>query len=386
MAATRIRLGDSLEEVSRGVGPQWSRYRLLGATRGGLALAKEGVGQSPERYKLVEPGTIFYNPMRILLGSIAYLDEGEEPGLTSPDYVIFRATPGVLHPRWFYYWLRSNDGAAFIRTLARGAVRERMLFRRLAEADIDAPTFAGQAAFAKAISVVERARAAAEAQLQAVNGLRSAFLAALFSASKKWPVVSLESVSEIVSGVTLGRRPPVGPTRTVPYLTVANVKDGYLALEDVRSIEVTDSELEKWRLRPGDLLLTEGGDADKLGRGTIWRGEIANCIHQNHIFRVRFRPRVVDQEYAAAQVSSPYGKTYFLRHAKQTTGIATINQRVLRAFPLSCPSLQEQERVVATLRTQLEGAARLQEQAKEQLRALGALPAALLRQAFSREL
>ncbi len=79
----RLRLGECLEEVTTGVGSSWSRHRLLGATRGGLAAAKEAIGKNPKRYKLVEPGTIFYNPMRILLGSIAYLDEGEQPGITT---------------------------------------------------------------------------------------------------------------------------------------------------------------------------------------------------------------------------------------------------------------------------------------------------------------
>jgi type I restriction enzyme, S subunit len=146
----RIRLAECLEEVTHGVGQEWSRCRVLGATRAGLAPAKEQVGGNPQRYKLVGPKTIFYNPMRILLGSIAVVEEGEPPGITSPDYVVFRTRPGLLHYRWFYYWLRSADGAAFIRTLSRGAVRERMLFRRLA-------------AFAHRMPAVGRARGAAVA-------------------------------------------------------------------------------------------------------------------------------------------------------------------------------------------------------------------------------
>lgn len=55
----RRRLGDCLEEVARGVGSSWARYRVVGATRAGIAPAKEPVGKNPERYKLVEPGTIF---------------------------------------------------------------------------------------------------------------------------------------------------------------------------------------------------------------------------------------------------------------------------------------------------------------------------------------
>jgi len=91
------------------------------------------------------------------------------------------------------------------------------------------------------------------------------------------------------------------------------VKDGQLALEDVYSVHASDLEIEKWRLRRGDLLLTEGGDPDKLGRGRCWEEQIPECIHQNHIFRVRFGAAAVLPEFAALQAASPYGKGYFLR-------------------------------------------------------------------------
>jgi type I restriction enzyme S subunit len=49
-------------------------------------------------------------------------------------------------------------------------------------------------------------------------------------------------------------------------------------------IEVTEAEAEELRLQLGDVLFNEGGDRDKLGRGWVWSGEIAECIHQNHVF------------------------------------------------------------------------------------------------------
>lgn len=96
-------LGDCLAEVRNGIGPNWSQYVVLGATREGLAPAKEGVGKAPERYKLVNPVTVFYNPMRILLGSIAMVDDGDATGITSPDYVVLKGRRGILDTRWFYY-------------------------------------------------------------------------------------------------------------------------------------------------------------------------------------------------------------------------------------------------------------------------------------------
>ena len=144
----------------------------------------------------------------------------------------------------------------------------------------------------------------------------------------------LGEFSEIVSGITKGRKLKGRGTRKVPYLAVVNVQDRHLMLDAVKTIEVSEDEIEKFRLRKNDLLLTEGGDPDKLGRGSIWNGEILECIHQNHVFRVRLKSEKLNPVYLNWIIGSTRGKSYFLKSAKQTTGIASINMRQLRAFPL----------------------------------------------------
>jgi len=124
---------------------------VVGATRDGLALAKEGLGKHPERYKPVKQGNIFYNPMRIMIGSIAYAESETDIGITSPDYVVFRAETNFLNHCWFYHWLRSPFGDSLIRTLARGAVRERMLFSRLSKGSIELPSLDAQNSAAEKI-------------------------------------------------------------------------------------------------------------------------------------------------------------------------------------------------------------------------------------------
>lgn len=171
--------------------------------------------------------------------------------------------------------------------------------------------------------------------------------------SSGWPIVSLDEVCSITSGITKGRRPPPEPLREVPYMAVVNVQDGRLNLETVKTIQASLSEIERFRLLPGDLLLTEGGDPDKLGRGTVWSGEIGDCIHQNHIFRVRASSSLINTSFLSRLVASPAGKAYFLSKAKQTTGIASINLTQLRNFPVPLAPLNEQRRIAAKLDTAL---------------------------------
>jgi type I restriction enzyme S subunit len=166
---TTALLGDVLTEIKAGIGKEWAKYPVLGATRDGLAPAKERPGKNPERYKPVFPGTVFYNPMRILIGSIAFVDDGDERGITSPDYVVLRGKPGVVDSRWFYHWLRSPHGERCIQSLARGAVRERMLFNRLAEAEIELPDIDVQLRASRALIETRKMQAALRTQLSEID-------------------------------------------------------------------------------------------------------------------------------------------------------------------------------------------------------------------------
>ena len=177
---TRHNLGEVLEEVKRGIGPTWADYPVLGATRDGLAPAREAPGKHAPKYKPVFPGTVFYNPMRILIGSIALVDDDDAPGITSPDYVALRGKKGVVDSRWFYYWLRSPLGEQCILSLARGAVRERMLFNRLAESEIELPAFTIQQKASMALAALKPMRQAIECKINDINHLPQKILAQAF--------------------------------------------------------------------------------------------------------------------------------------------------------------------------------------------------------------
>jgi type I restriction enzyme, S subunit len=162
------------------------------------------------------------------------------------------------------------------------------------------------------------------------------------------PTIELERISEIRAGVTLGRK-LTGKTIHLPYLRVANVQDGHLDLRVLKEVEIYPEEREKWMLRRGDLMLTEGGDWDKLGRGTVWQDEVPDCIHQNHIFRVRLDQTRFDPWYVSALMSSPRGKEFFQAASKQTTNLASINQRQLKSFPIFDLPLDRQRALVSEL-------------------------------------
>ncbi|MFE3887488.1 restriction endonuclease subunit S [Streptomyces lydicus] len=159
----------------------------------------------------------------------------------------------------------------------------------------------------------------------------------------------LDAVADVSGGVTLGRTVPDGASVELPYLRVANVQDGFIDTSNVKTVRVLAGEVERYQLRQGDLVLTEGGDFDKLGRGAVWDGRIEPCLHQNHVFRVRCRLGHILPEYLALYLASAEGRRYFLSIAKQTTNLATISSAQLRATPVPCPSLAVQRHIVEVL-------------------------------------
>ena len=164
----------------------------------------------------------------------------------------------------------------------------------------------------------------------------------MFLNSKAWEERPLDLLAEVVSGITKGRKTKEPHLTEVPYMAVSNVKDGYIDWTTVKTIQATQQEIEQYRLLPDDVLMTEGGDPDKLGRGAILKEPLENCIHQNHIFRVRLNESLILPTFFAEYLKHQKAKRYFLGCAKQTTGIASINMRQLKALPVLLPPLELQ--------------------------------------------
>ena len=175
------------------------------------------------------------------------------------------------------------------------------------------------------------------------NAVKSRFVEMFgdFNIEAPFPIEQLDCIADLVSGITKGRKTKETELREVPYMAVSNVKDGYIDWTTIKTIMATEKEIEQYRIQPNDILMTEGGDPDKVGRGALISEVPQDCIHQNHIFRVRLNKKV-NPIYFEAYLQQPFTKRYFLKSAKQTTGIASINMTQLRNTPVVLPPIELQ--------------------------------------------
>lgn len=194
---------------------------------------------------------------------------------------------------------------------------------------------------------------------------------------KGWKLVSLKRVSEIQTGITLGKTydPPLIER---PYLRAANVQDGHLELNKITTIEIPEDLAPRYELKCGDVLMTEGGDLDKLGRGYPWEGQIPGCLHQNHVFAIRTNSRLLHPQFLAYLSASRYGRDYFEATGKRTTNLASTNSTKVGLFPIPLPPIDEQEQIVNFLNLKLVQAKHVETSISAQIETLTAYRKSLI--------
>lgn len=170
--------------------------------------------------------------------------------------------------------------------------------------------------------------------------------------SEGWEWARLDAIAAIKGGITKDAKRQVPGGRMVPYLRVANVQRGFLDLEEVTEILASKEEIDDLTLRPGDILFTEGGDRDKLGRGWVWQEELPLCIHQNHVFRARLYTADIQPKFVS-RYGNIMGRAYFMGEGKQTTNLASINITKLSGLPVAVPPAKEEAEIVAKIEEQL---------------------------------
>ena len=343
---------------------------------------------APSRARQVlRAGDIVVSTVRPNLNSVAQVPPALDGATASTGFCVLRPRGGEVDGGYLFHWVKSPTFVAEMVRLATGASYPAVSDRIVRESRFPLLPLDEQRRIAEVLDRAEALRAKRRAVLRKLDTLTPAIFVELFgdpvTNPKGWPeTTTLGDVAEIASGITKGRKLNGKATRLVSYLAVANVQDKALDLSVIKSIEATEEEIERYRLEPDDLLLTEGGDPDKLGRGTLWNEELSECLHQNHIFRVRLQSKQFEPLFLNWLVGSERGKRYFLRSAKQTTGIASINMAQLRRCPLLMPPLDLQRefaRRVASVEN-------LKTVHRASLAELDALFAALQHRAFRGEL
>ena len=335
--------------------------------------AKEDYGQ----YKIAFPDTLVINSMNVIIGAVGI---SQYFGCVSPVYYVFEPIEGT-DLRYIYYLFTNTGFQKEMRKYAKGIleIRLRISSNDMLKRIVPSPPFKEQQRIADYLNkmcaeidaVLEKTRASIEeykklkqavitqAVTKGIRGdrpMKDSGIEWIGDIPAEWRKTQLRHCAAIKSGITLGKKYEKTDSLVErPYLRVANVQDGYVDLSVLTTIEVTQDEDLKYRLRAGDVLMTEGGDRDKLGRGCVWHGEIEPCLHQNHIFAVQTSKDTLLPEFLEYLTVSDVGRSYFDVTAIKTTNLACTSSSKVLAFTIPLPSVEEQAEIVEALNTKCAG-------------------------------
>lgn len=285
------------------------------------------------------------------IGETAIVMNKDDSWDVNESVFVFTLNNKIITPEYFCTMFQSQGVKQYLSGNSSGSTFKSIKMNQLERMTFDLPPVTTQKSITTKLTAVRRIIDLRTSQLAELDNLVKARFVELFGDmflnSEEWNEAPLESLADIVSGITKGRKVSEKHLIKVPYMAVSNVKEGYIDWTTVKTIEATEQEINQYRLLPDDVLMTEGGDPDKLGRGAIIKTPLENCIHQNHIFRVRPDETHILPVYFAEYLQHQRAKRYFLGCAKQTTGIASINMRQLKALPVLIPPLDLQNQFAA---------------------------------------
>jgi type I restriction enzyme, S subunit len=325
-----------------------------------------------------EDGAPFFDKSK----QIAYLISGKT--WVNNHAHVLRARVGVTSNRYLKHYLDSFDFTG----LVQGSTRDKLTQRAMNGIPVLLAPRDIQDKIVKTIDAVLEGKASATRHLavarRAIERFRQALLMSacsgqltaawrdahlvdrateqsnshrpLIDAPDEWTWSALGELADIRGGIQVGaKRKAIEVVRAVPYLRVANVQRGWLDLSEIKMIAASDATISNLRLEAGDILFNEGGDRDKLGRGWVWEGQIAECIHQNHVFRARLTdPRMQPRFFS--WFGNTFGMLYFFEQGKQTVNLASLSKTKLSQLPVPVPSIEEQAEIVRRVETLLETA------------------------------
>ena len=309
-----------------------------------------GEGKAPKPFvgTRASQGQFIFSRIWARRGAMAIIPQELDGVVVTNEFPVFDIDAEKLDARYFHWLVQSSRFLEQLQALSAGASgQNRVKESSFLSLDVALPSLTEQRRIASILDRADELRNRCNIIASDYAKLQSALVENVSSAATA--NTRLGDLAEVSSGITKGRK-TAEATRELPYLAVSNVQAGYLDMTLVKTIAATKKEIERYALRAGDVLMTEGGDPDKLGRGTVWRDELPLCLHQNHVFKVRVNDtNVLHPEFLGAYLGSRAAKDYFLRSAKQTTGIATINMTQLKNLPVPNLSNSDQLQFISQL-------------------------------------
>ena len=266
--------------------------------------ARGNKASSTDGYWLVKKGDIVVNKLLAWMGSVGL---SEYDGVTSPAYDVLRKTSRLVDVRYFSYLFRTEIAKQIFKRNSRGIMdmRLRLYFDKLGAITVPVPPFSTQQAIATYIDTkttqIDRQIDLLSQKATQYGKLKQSLIVETVTRSldksvpmkdsgvewvgempAHWEVKRVKEVGLVVLGKMLDNVKSEN-TRLRSYLKSKNI--GWLKVEDtdIEQMYFSAADMKSYRLKRGDILLSEGGE---VGKTAFWNDEIEECYIQNSVHKI----------------------------------------------------------------------------------------------------
>jgi len=365
-----VRLGDASDLISSGSTPlggdknyaptgpvMFVRSQNVQMTKldlSDVAYVSDEIHQAMKRTHL-KCGDVLLNITGASIGRVApFLLENIKANVNQ-HVCIIRPKSGVLDPQYLARFMSTPRFQADIDRLQRGGTRQALTFSQIADFLVPVPPLKEQQRIVEILNAAEQLRIKRFTTIEDLEKLAQSIFLEFFADTLESP--HRTPLRELVSEFRYGSSTKSGPSG-YPILRIPNVVSGGIHLDDVKFVDLGDSEFRRLQLLSGDLLFVRtNGNPDFVGRCAVYQPEQflmtefaeSDFVFASYLIRARLKDSLILPIFLQKFFESDEGRMALRRGCKTSAGQYNINTETLGSIPVPVPPLQQQRTFVAQI-------------------------------------
>ncbi|MGI5925156.1 MAG: restriction endonuclease subunit S [Lentisphaeria bacterium] len=326
-----------------------------------IASSTEIIGvEAPGRARqVVLAGDVLVSTVRPNLNAVAMVPPELEGEIASTGFCVLRAVENLILPKFLFYFTRTDTFINALLQHVRGANYPAVTDRNVLSVEIPWPTLTEQRQIVEILDQADALRQQRRAADEKIQRILPALFYRMFGDPLEnplgFPIEPVGDLLVLLRNGTTAEQNQVG--RGYPVTRIETISAGVIAPERVRYVELSETDVAKWRLERGDILFSHINSESHIGKTAIYQGCPSPLIHGMNLLLMRPDKRKVRPEFLFAVLNSPSVRDAYRQRSKRAVNQASLNQKDISELMVAVPALDEQERFCVCaekLLTQLE--------------------------------
>ena len=283
------------------------------------------------------------NSVKYLGRSVLYKRKKDEIIIHGMNLLRLVAIRSIIQPEFVVYYFLSHHFNDQVLNITKKAVNQASFtVSDLKKIKIIAPPLSLQTLIVAELDKLNEILAKKREQLKELDRLGQAIFYDMFGdPSVNNKKMKMSTIGDIAISVTYGTSKPASEFGKYPYLRMNNITyTGSLDLSNLKYIDLSDLEVEKFLVKKGDILFNRTNSKDLVGKTTYFPYNMPMVI-AGYLIRVRLK-EYMDSIFVSYYMNTYYIKTYLKGLCKSIIGMANINAKELQRIPIFLPPLTQQ--------------------------------------------